>query len=72
MSFISRDEIIRICRIPISEFDRSNPRIGYRIVRDSSEMGDLMSNELIAQITENNENGRDTRAIIPLRADVLV
>lgn len=65
MGFIGKEEIIRICSIQIEEFDKHGPKVPYRIVKDSAEMGDLMSEELIREIVANNENGRETRAIIP-------
>lgn len=65
MSFISKEEIVRICSIPIDQFESNNTKLRYSIVKNSAEMGDVMSEELITIITENNAAGRDTRAIVP-------
>ena len=65
MNQISKEEIVRICSIPIEEFDRNGPRVPYRIVKDSEEMGDLMGGEFVAIIEENDKNGAPTRAIVP-------
>jgi glucosamine-6-phosphate deaminase len=65
MNQISKEEIVRICSVPIEEFDRHKPRIPYRIVKSSEEMGDLMSGEFVSVIEENNKAGTPTRAIVP-------
>lgn len=62
---ISKEEIIRICTIPVVDFKQNNPKIPYRIVADSAEMGDIMSEELIAVVERNNREGKGTRAIVP-------
>lgn len=65
MSIIAKEDIIRICRIPVENFDSHSPRVSYRIVSNSEAMGDLMSSELIDLIRQNNDAGEETRAIIP-------
>ena len=65
MQFLDKKEILRICSIPVEEFDKSNPKVPYRIVKDSIEMGDIMSQELIDVVSENNSNNTPTRAIVP-------
>ena len=37
----------------------------YRQVADSAELGALMARELVEAVEENNQQGRETRAIIP-------
>jgi len=65
MSTIEKKEIVRICSIKIEDFDRNEPKIPYRIVTDSIQMGDVMSQELLDIIVENNGRGQATRAIVP-------
>lgn len=65
MSAIEKKEIIRICSIKVEDFDRHEPKVPYRVVADSREMGDMMSGELLDVIIENNRNGKETRAIVP-------
>ena len=65
MNTLDRKELLRICRIPVDQFDAHKPRVKYRIVADSRTMGELMSQELIDVVAENNRRGRPTRAIVP-------
>ncbi len=65
MQYLDKREVLRICRIPLAEFDRHKPRVKYRIVADSREMGEVMSQELVDLIVANNRKHRPTRAIIP-------
>ena len=37
----------------------------FKLVKDSSEMGELMAREFVDEIKANNEAGRSTRAIVP-------
>lgn len=54
------------CRIPAEELARHpDCRVGFRLVKDSREMGLLMASELIDLIDANNRSGRPSRAIIP-------
>jgi len=62
---LDKREILRICRIPIDEFARHSPKVPYRIVADSREMGEAMSQDLVDLIVANNDKGRPTRAIVP-------
>ena len=65
MQSLSKEEILRICSIPVKDFANHKPRVPYRIVKDSGEMGDMMSEELTQVIEANNAAGIPTRAIIP-------
>jgi glucosamine-6-phosphate deaminase len=65
MYYLDRDEIARICSIPLAEFERHSPRVPYRIAADSPTMGEVMSQELIDVVTANNAADRDSRAIVP-------
>ncbi|NQU10412.1 hypothetical protein HQ590_06470 [bacterium] len=65
MHYLDRREVLRICRIRIEDFDRQQPRLPHRIVKDSAEMGRLMARELVDQVAANNRDGRPTRAIVP-------
>lgn len=65
MQYLDKREVLRICRIPVEEFERHAPRVAYRIVRDSEEMGEVMARELLDVIAENNAAGKPTRAIVP-------
>jgi glucosamine-6-phosphate deaminase len=65
MHVIDRQEIHRICSIPVDAFERNAPRMPYRIVADSAAMGERMSQDLIDVIVANNRQDRPTRAIVP-------
>lgn len=63
---IDTKKLYNWCRIPAEELvDHPGLRIGFRLVKDSREMGLLMASELIDLIDANNRNGQPTRAIIP-------
>jgi glucosamine-6-phosphate deaminase len=49
----------------VEELASAATRVPFRIVADSDEMGRLMASELVDLITENNAEGRPTRAIVP-------
>ncbi len=54
------------CKIPYNLLE-NNPalKVPFRMVKDSSEMGNLMARELADEIKANNDKGKPTRAIIP-------
>jgi len=58
-------DLERWCRIPVEELSSHDPRVPFRIVRDSDEMGRLMAKELVDLIEANNAESRPTRAIVP-------
>jgi glucosamine-6-phosphate deaminase len=58
-------DLERMCRIPVDEFDRHEPRLAYRIVADPAEMARLMARELADVIERNNAGGAPTRVIVP-------
>lgn len=66
MSHIQKSDLYSWCKIPADSLS-SHPqlRAPFRMVRDSSEMGRLMAEELIEVIDKNNRAARATRAIIP-------
>lgn len=54
------------CRFAAKELvTHPDRRVGFRLVKNSQEMGHLMASELIDLIDANNRDGRPTRAIIP-------
>ena len=63
---ITPKELYNWCRIPYNLIE-NNPaiKVPFRLVTDSSEMGNLMAEELAYEIKSNNEKGKNTRAIIP-------
>jgi glucosamine-6-phosphate deaminase len=65
MFVIDRKELLRICSIPVDQFERHQPRVRYRVVADSRAMGEMMSQELIDVVAANNRLGQPTRAIVP-------
>jgi len=65
MTTIDPKDLFEWCRIPVSELARHKPRVPFRLVADSEEMGRLMARELVDLISENNERGRPTRAVVP-------
>jgi glucosamine-6-phosphate deaminase len=63
---ISLQELYAWCQIPYSELEAHPGRkIPFRLVADSTEMGQVMARELVAEIEANNRQGKVTRAIIP-------
>jgi glucosamine-6-phosphate deaminase len=58
-------DLERWCRIPVEELSAHGPRVPFRIVEDSDEMGRLMAKEFVDLIAANNAEGRPTRAIVP-------
>jgi glucosamine-6-phosphate deaminase len=66
MDFVSKTDLYRWCKIPASDLaGHPECRVKFRVGRDSTEMGQLMAKELVAEIEANNQRGRATRAIIP-------
>ena len=66
MDHVLSADLCRWCKVPASELP-SHPelRVKFRMVRDSAEMGQLMAQELVAELEEHNRHGLPTRAIIP-------
>jgi glucosamine-6-phosphate deaminase len=65
MQMLDKKELVRICRIKVEEFSRNQPRVPFRVVRDSAEMGERMAHELTDLVSANNKAGKPTRAIVP-------
>ena len=66
MTDIKKEDLYRWCKIPASELaGHPQLRAGFRMIRDSSEMGELMARELVEVVEGNNQAGKTTRAIIP-------
>lgn len=66
MGHVSKTDLYRWCKVPASKLlNHPDLRAKFRIVRDSSEMGQLMAEELVGVIEDNNQQGLSTRAIIP-------
>jgi glucosamine-6-phosphate deaminase len=63
---ISPKDILEWCRIPYTDLEKHPRRkIPFRICKDSEDMGQIMSRELVDLIRKNNEQGKPTHAIIP-------
>ncbi len=65
MQVLDKKEIVRICRIKVEEFGRNRPRVPYRVVKDSAEMGEVMAHELADLVAAHNKARKPTRAIVP-------
>jgi glucosamine-6-phosphate deaminase len=66
MDHVAVVDLRRWCGIPSKELvGHPEIRTTFRIVRDSAEMGQLMAEELTAEIDANNRRKTGTRAIIP-------
>jgi glucosamine-6-phosphate deaminase len=66
MSHITPKQLYGWCSIPYDRLEgHPDLKVPFRLVKDSSEMGRIMAQELVALIKERNEKGRATRAIIP-------
>ncbi len=63
---ITPRELYTWCRIPCSELAaHPHRKIPFRLVTDSTAMGNLMARELVDQIAADSQQGKVTRAIIP-------
>ncbi len=66
MSSIEKSDLYRWCRVPAEKLqNHPHLRTRFRLVRDSSQMGQLMAEELVQEIEVNNQEASPTRAIIP-------
>jgi glucosamine-6-phosphate deaminase len=64
--YVEAKDLYRWCRIPAYKLPgHPRLRVPFRLVKDSSEMGEMMAKELMMVIEANNAKGRPTRAIIP-------
>jgi glucosamine-6-phosphate deaminase len=66
MSVMDIQQLFEWCKIPAAQLE-SHPerKIPFRLVKDSNEMGELMSREFIDEIKKANREGRSYRAIVP-------
>ena len=66
MTAILKSDLYRWCCVPARDLS-SHPqlKVRFRMVRDSTEMGQLMAEELASLIESKNAAGFSTRAIIP-------
>lgn len=62
---IEKEKLYEWCKIPADQLAQYRPRIPFRIVKNSEEMGNLMADELISEIAKAAREGRKYRAIIP-------
>jgi glucosamine-6-phosphate deaminase len=63
---IDSSSLLSWCRIPYDALEgHPDLKIPFRLCRDSQEMGLIMSRELVDEISEHNQKGERTRAIIP-------
>jgi len=66
MSEISPAELYEWCRIPVQALeDHPHLKIPFRLCENSAEMGEIMAQELAAEIRMRSLRGEKTRAIIP-------
>jgi glucosamine-6-phosphate deaminase len=62
----TKQELYNWCAVPAEELEKHSARkIPFKMVRNSSDMGQIMAEELIAEILAANEEGLPLRAIIP-------
>lgn len=66
MSQISKKNLYEWCKIPYDNLElHPEIKIPFRLIQDSTSMGQLMARELVDEIELNNREGKETRAIIP-------
>ncbi|MEW6752050.1 MAG: hypothetical protein AB1505_13885 [Candidatus Latescibacterota bacterium] len=66
MSPIDPSKLRQWCSIPVADL-AAHPglKVRLRLVRDATEMGQVMAGELVDLVEANNAAGRPTRAIVP-------
>lgn len=65
-AFVDPKKLLDWCKIPAHKLSgHPDLKIPFREVRDSEEMGQLMAQELAELIDQNNQQHRETRAIVP-------
>lgn len=63
---ISLRELYQWCSVPANQLvDHPKRRLPLRVVKDSSEMGEVMARELVKEIKEHDAQNQPTRAIVP-------
>jgi len=66
MSHVLKQDLYQWCKIPAKDLAKHpGRRVPFRMVRDSTEMGALMAQDLVQVIEANNRKNLPTRAIIP-------
>ena len=66
MNQITPSELYKWCKIPYDQLeDHPQRKVPFRLVNDSEAMGILMAKELTEEISKNNSQNKNTRAIIP-------
>lgn len=66
MSHVHAKDLYQWCKIPVEELAKHPKlRAGFRMVKDSEEMGRVMAAELVDLIKSKNAEKKPTRAIIP-------
>lgn len=58
-------DLYKWCSIKAEDLLKSNPKVPFRMVKDSSEMGQLMAKELVEMIENAKQQNKLLRAIIP-------
>ncbi len=63
---ITPEALYEWCRVPYQELE-NHPglKVPFRLVKGSEQMGQIMAGELVDIIQRNNDQNRETRAIIP-------
>ena len=66
MAAYTISELYEWCKIPYSDLsNHPDCKIPFRLVKDSTEMGNLMAHELVEEIQANNVRDEPTCAVIP-------
>jgi glucosamine-6-phosphate deaminase len=66
MSIITPKDLFEWCKIPYSQLENHPQlKIPFRLCQYSAEMGQIMAQELVAEIKAHNSRGEAIRAIIP-------
>lgn len=66
MRGIDLKKLYKWCSIPVEQLENHpDLKVRFRLVNDSSEMGEIMARELVDDIKKANDEGRPFRAIIP-------
>ncbi|WP_318348403.1 sugar phosphate isomerase family [Aquipluma nitroreducens] len=63
---MNKKKLYHWCSIPVNELE-NHPKLKtpFRMVKDSSEMGEVMARDFVEEIKQANHDGRSIRAIVP-------
>ncbi len=64
--YVDKRKLYEWCSVPVEELaGHPDLKVPFRLVDDSAAMGELMATEFLDLIESNNNDGLDTRAIVP-------